>query len=302
MKTLLSRLVTTAAFALTMSFAPCDAVATEPSVSAPQQPEAQKLLELGVKALQSKQWEKAQRNLLEAWRIEKHYRIAANLGLVEIERGQFRSAAEYLVYCLRNESDMPESHKVAIRGLFEKASARIGTLDVRTDAMGATILVDGEVVGHTPIATIFVEPGKRTVTARMAGKAFVAQHVEIAAGEEQKVVILEEAPRPSPSPLQFEEEPSNWSMAAVPLGGLALAGFGVGVGCTVAMGEHGISAESRDNRQVGAVIGYGVGSAALLATMIVALWPSAPQKQKTGLFVAPVVGGGQGGVQVVGAF
>lgn len=300
MRKSLIRVLTTGALVAALSFTVSKADAEGAAASTPTQPEAQKQLEAGVKALQAKQWEKARRNLLQAWQIEKHCRIAANLGLVEIELQQYRNAAEHLVYCLRNENDLDEDRKTAVRELFEQAQAQVGTIDVRTDAVGATIFVDGEVVGHTPIAVIFVEPGRRTIAAKMAGKSFEEQPVDIAAGETRKVV-LPERPVVTPRPAQPKRPSSDWKSVAVPLGAvITLGGLGVGIGYSVAMSQDSLSPDVRTDKQIGAVIGYSLFSAGLASTVIMALWP-AERERKTGLFMAPVVGGGTSGVLVGGA-
>jgi hypothetical protein len=291
--------------AMTAMHVPVFAAATsDQAASVPTNPEAKKYLDAGIQAMREKQWEKAQASLLLAWRIERHYRIAANLGLVEIELEQYRNAAEHLGYCIRNDVGVSDKSKVVARELFDKARAKVGTIDVRTDAVGATILVDGEVVGHTPIAVIFVEPGQRTIGARMAGKSFEEQSVQVAAGQVLKVVIPEQPPPvQTMPPLRLREQTSDWKTVAVPLGGIvAAAGLGLGIGFTAISQEEGISSSLRSVRLGGAAIGYTLCGSALLVTLFMAFSSTEQPKQKAGLFVSPMVGGAQRGVLVGGAF
>lgn len=320
MRYLLSGFMMTGALIATMISAAPVVHAGGPGVVVAMQPEAKKHFDTGVKAIQANQLEKAREELLAAWQIEKHYRTAANLGRVEIELRQYRNAAEHLDYCLHNATEMTAEHKAAVQALFDEARAQVGTLDIRTAVPGATIFVDGHIVGYTPLEGVFVDPGRRTITARMTGKAFQEKPVDIAAGQTAEVVIVEPPPKPQaplspPPPTEPKEQAANWKYVAVPIGaGVAVVGFAVGIGYTVAwnqtanpspapsqVGQTGNVNKVHNENATRAAIGYAVGGTALLATVVMAAWPT-ERARRTGFFVAPVVGGGQGGIVVGGAF
>lgn len=300
MQNMRSYFVAIGTFVAAMNFAISRAEASEPTVSAAIQPLAEQHLKAGIKALKTKRWDKARDEFLLAWQIDKHYRIAANLGLVEIELRQYREAAEHLQYCLLSPTDMSDEHREALQELFNKARAQIGVIEVRTAETGATILLDGEVIGQAPISSIFVEPGRRTFTARMAGKSFEDKPVEIAAGQTLEVLIAEQPPELPPPPRK-ESRTLDWKMVAVPTGALiSAAGFGMGIGFAGSLNPQ-ISPEVRKERSTAAIIGFSVGGAALVTTVIMAFWPKEVPK-KTGFFIAPIVAGDQRGVHVGGAF
>src|SRR5262249_19005102 len=100
---------------------------------------------------------------LAAWSLKKHYQIAGNLGDCEVRLGRYRDAAEHLSYFLREyPANKPAERREDGRRLFEEARSKIGTIHVAVDPPGAKILVDGELVGESPLQEpLYVEPGSR---------------------------------------------------------------------------------------------------------------------------------------------
>lgn len=257
MKSSFSRAVVVGALVLTVVSLDREGRAAGPSASSPVQDEAKKHFNAGIQAMQSAQWEKARAELLLAWQSEANYRIAANLGRVELELGRHRDAAEHLTYCLRNATAMSAAHKAAVQALFDEARAKVGELRVKLSEPGAEVLVDGGVVGKTPIAGVFVEPGRRTITARKAGKTFEEKPVDIGAGQTAEVVILERRTTPasmskSTAPRRSDEQASRWKWWAVPTAaGVAAVGLGVGFGLRVRANGLSDDAEARGTELAG---------------------------------------------------
>ncbi len=321
MRSLLSNTLVNGAIVVALICAAPGVHASGPQAGPPLQVDAKKHFDVGVQAIRAKQWVTARQELLAAWQFERDYRIAAKLGRVEIELRQYRNAAEHLDYCLHHATEMNAEQKAAIQALFDEARAQVGTLDIRMAVRDATILVDDQVIGSTPLAAVFVEPGQRTITARKAGKTFQEKRVDIVAGQTAQIDIVEPPPEqpkalePSPPTPKIEEQTPNWKYVAVPIGvGVTVMGFAVGIGYSVVwkqnVDERPVQTQQTQTGHVnqvqtgnatGAAIGYAVGGTALVATVIMAAWPS-ERAQRAGLFVAPVVGGGQGGVVVGGAF
>jgi hypothetical protein len=105
-----------------------------------------------------------------SWDLKQSYDIAANLGNLELEQGLPRDAAEHLAFALRTVAvGVPEDRVAAIRGLLERARKLVGAATVKVNIAGAEILVDGVAVGRSPLSgEIFVDPGKRTIEARLS--------------------------------------------------------------------------------------------------------------------------------------
>src|SRR5712671_1904124 len=76
--------------------------AAAPAPTPAQQKEAEKLYEQGRKAAKASQWSKASEVYLQAFRIDRDWKIAASLGHAELQAGKHRDAAEHLTYALAN--------------------------------------------------------------------------------------------------------------------------------------------------------------------------------------------------------
>lgn len=127
-----------------------------------------------------------------AWSLKRTYDIAANLANAELQLGMKRDAAEHYAFCVRN---FPPTGGAAQREKtlrhFEEARQDVGALTLKVNVDGAEVLVDGHVMGRTPIAEeVFVEPGTRVVEVRLAGYATATQTVQAAKGARQVVTLV----------------------------------------------------------------------------------------------------------------
>ena len=138
----------------------------------------------------------------QAFKLKRSHDIAANLGYAEMKLGQRRDAAEHLAFAVKNwpPTGKAENRESAVHFLG-LAKAAVMTLRVVVNVEGATVLVDGKPVGTSPLENdVFVEPGTRTIGARLAGYADAEQAVQATQGGEQKVDLsLVAAPPPGPA-------------------------------------------------------------------------------------------------------
>jgi hypothetical protein len=175
-----------------------------------------------------------------SWDLKQSYDIAANLGNLELEQGMPRDAAEHLAFALRTVAvNVPEDRVAAIRGLLDRARKLVGTASVKVNIAGAEILVDGIAVGRSPLAgEIFVDPGKRTIEARLSPYTPAKAVVDVARASTVPVelVLVLAAPTASASasaaPLSSAAPiPTTTPRSMVPVGvGVAVAAAGLGVG------------------------------------------------------------------------
>lgn len=198
-----------------------------------------------------------------AWELKKSPDIAANLGQTELELGKMRDAAEHFAYALKNL--LPSStdrQRAALEEGLAKAKAEISALRLTVTPDGAEVLVDGRVVGTSPIAElVFVEPGEHIVLARRDG--FVTSETRIGAqkGAEQPVelalaaaqVPADSGAAPTPAaPLRDDTPPEsersrNLTPAYVATG-VAAVGLGLGIGFLfVANGKADDAAQIRND-------------------------------------------------------
>lgn len=106
-----------------------------------------------------------------AWALHHSYDIASNLGALELELGKPRAAAELLSYALSQfpaRGSTPQ--RAALEARFDEARKLVGVLRLRVSVAGAELAVDGEPIGRSPLTSaVFVTPGERVVSAKLAG-------------------------------------------------------------------------------------------------------------------------------------
>lgn len=140
----------------------------------------------GKDAARAKQWKAALDELEAAWRIMQHFQIAGTLGWVELELGHHRDAAEHLSYFLRHAEDVAADELQATSTMFSQARAKVTELSVHSNAAGVHLLVDGEEVRWPEAnAGVFVEPGRRTIEARLGERSSGPVVIEAKPGASQ---------------------------------------------------------------------------------------------------------------------
>ncbi|MBM4375183.1 MAG: hypothetical protein FJ095_08870, partial [Deltaproteobacteria bacterium] len=125
----------------------------------------------GVAAFDAKRYVEARDLFMQAYAMKRHPAVLLNLGLCEVRLGEADQGANHLQQFLREfEQATPQQKQNARDGINEaKKTAAYVIAIVDTD--GATVLVDGEAIGPSPLADpIFVKPGDHDVEARAEGK------------------------------------------------------------------------------------------------------------------------------------
>jgi hypothetical protein len=270
-----------------------------------------------------------------AWALQKSYDIAGNLGNVEVKLGKYRDAAEHLAFSLENFPPTgEEAQQKAIEKKLGEVLKEVGRLHVRVTAVGASaegarVTVNGKPAGTAPIAgTIFVEPGPAVVEVKRAGYLDAREQVVIEKGGEQSVTLT-----------LHVAGPPGWRPGAaltVSAGVLAVGGIAAGIGLTVAgngkqtdggtigatlgtgpvcVGAQATStscqslkndAASHDTLHKAALGSFIAGGVLAAATLGLGVWwatgPKDPASPRSGIRVAPVVGRGEAGLNVIGAW
>jgi tetratricopeptide (TPR) repeat protein len=255
----------------------------------------------------------------EALRLKKVHDIAANLGYAEMEQGKLGEAAEHLDFAVRTwpPTGKQDKRQWAVERLAT-VKKEVTTLTIQVGVIGAEVLVDGKVIGTSPLAgAVFVVPGGRTLEAKSRGYADARLVITAAKGAEQTVtlalVATPEATEAKPvappigSPTAVGSGATTGS-AAVPPGapppppparpmwpvalgaGAAAVLLGGGIAFTVVSNGH--RADSRDSQQALDAAGRYCGAGAD-PTACSALADSLSQTETfRGLAVAGFVGAG----------
>jgi len=125
----------------------------------------------GVAAFDTKRYGEARDLFLQAYAMKRHPAVLLNLGLAEIRVGDVDAGANHLQQFLREfEQATPQQRQNASAGIAEakKSSAYIISI---VDTDGAVVMVDGQVVGQSPLTDpVFVKPGEHDVEARANGR------------------------------------------------------------------------------------------------------------------------------------
>lgn len=127
----------------------------------------------------------------EAFRLKKSHDIASNLAYAELKLGKTRDAAEHLAFAVKNwpPTGKSENRASAVHWLGI-AKAAVTTVKITVSVEGATVLVDGKVIGTSPLDTeIFVEPGSMTVEAKLTGYKDARQTILATKGAELPVAL-----------------------------------------------------------------------------------------------------------------
>jgi hypothetical protein len=201
----------------------------------------------------------AREEYLAAFRLKQSHDVAGNLGNVELSLGMARDAAEHLSFAIRHYAptgSTPEQIEKARLRLAE-AKRQVGTVAVSVNVPGAEVLVDGVSVGRAPIeGELFVEPGKRTVSARLAGYEEARQAIDAGGGTDHQVALVlvgvVTAPVVTKPPSVAPAAPTVLGPGlqrrpvwpAIVGGALAAGGLGAGLGLTTAASGKRADAEA----------------------------------------------------------
>jgi hypothetical protein len=121
--------------------------------------------------------------LKEAAPPEKRAAILGALGLCELAQGKHRNAAEHLDRALRHREALTPDQRRRFEQGQKEAEREVGMLFVGANPPDAEVFLDGKSLGTSePTYMVFVEPGKHTVRARLAGYEDAAASVDVARG------------------------------------------------------------------------------------------------------------------------
>jgi tetratricopeptide (TPR) repeat protein len=243
--------------ALTIALtAVCPARGAEPpeaSASSSKSDEADALFRRGNDLYKEQRYAEAKSMYEMALGLKKSHDIAANLGYAELKLKQYRDAAEHLAFAVDN---WPPTVKGEKRRFAEErlaaAKQEVAMLTVEVNVTGATVLIDGKEVRIPRITRrVFVEPGPRTIEAKLSGYKDAKQMLQTAKGAELAVSLQLEALPPEPVVHAPPPEPVWWRRRdpRIIVAGGATAGAALiaGVIFTVAANGEASDAEEKED-------------------------------------------------------
>jgi hypothetical protein len=238
------RFASVALFVAALAVAPAGYAQDDPSRTAA----ARALFEEGMRAVDSREWERAVDRLSRSLELRASPVVRFNLGLALIEIGRFVEASEHFRSVQRETEAGSDAHRLSSERL-RAIEGRIGRL--RIEVTGARESVEVQLDGRAvPQALVGVaspaDPGERRVSLHRAGEEVASSSVTVASGE-LAVVTIDAPPPPAgepddarPDPLRdttpvasggVEQEWWFWTLMAVLVVGAAV---GIGAGVAVA--------------------------------------------------------------------
>jgi len=186
-------------------------------------------------------WTDAEKLFRQAWTLKQSYDIGGNLGIAELALSKYADAAEHLAFALKRfPANGKTGHRELLHEKLEQAKEHVGALAIKVSAPGAEVFVDGKRLGLAPLADlVFVEPGARTIEARLQGYETATETVTVMKGGSSDLALTlraTEGPRGLPS------ESHGPRLGIVVAGGVVTGvALAAGIGLLAAAGGKGAS-------------------------------------------------------------
>lgn len=194
--------------ACAFAFAPTAlAQGDEPDEAVVQQ--ARDLYSQGSEHARNGDWKRAYVSLKLSFELVRHWSTAASLGQCELELGRFADAATHLEYASR-ALPLDAEQREHVEAMLKRARAHVAGLVVQVNLNGATVSVDGDTIGKSPLSVpVFVAPGVHVVAASVNGRPAASQRLAVDAGEGRTITLaIGVAPAPPASPTESPTAPA----------------------------------------------------------------------------------------------
>jgi len=167
------------------------AVSSQPAPTPEEVQQAQARWKEGKAFFDAGNFEAARVAFRQAYTIFPHPAFLQNLGEAELRSGRYVEAARHLAQYLHLSTSGSPAQRDGAKTSLKKASEKLASIVIETNADDAEVRVDEEFVGRTPLGGLawFVEPGKHAVVARRSGYIDGTETVELSAGASKNVYV-----------------------------------------------------------------------------------------------------------------
>lgn len=156
---------------------------------------ARELWYRGVDAFRNGRYEEARQAFAECYALMPKSDVLRNLSISELQSGHYVDAARHLTVLLSGV-DLPANVREEATLRLQQAEAQVGRLNVNVDVPGATVAIDGQPVGHTPLdGPWYIEPGQHEITISKPGYPRDSRQIYALAGVAIPVTVLLESLR-----------------------------------------------------------------------------------------------------------
>lgn len=160
-------------------------------------------------------WDKAHAAFLAAWSLKKHWQIAGMLGHCDVQLGRYRDAAEHLSFAIRTGATNASPGELqALQELLSEAKRKVASVQVQVDAEAAEVLVNGRLVGTSPLFDpLFLDPGEHVFKARSGDRVSSEVSMTVGAGSAKEIMLrvdqVSQGPSAAPSVPEQHEAPAT---------------------------------------------------------------------------------------------
>jgi len=160
----------------------------------------------GVAAYKEGKFDEALAAFNEANRIKPNPVVLYNIGQAEAELGKSASAVNHFEQYLAGAKNIPGERRVEVKKEITRLSAKVAKLVVESPVAGAKVVVDGNVVGTTPLdKTLIIDPGAHRVVVSRAGYDDFALDITAPLGETYRLSAKLVKPKTAVAAVDTEE-------------------------------------------------------------------------------------------------
>lgn len=189
------------ALACSLSLSAFSVPAAEAAPTQQQLDQARERFQRGVDLYKEGNFDAALAEFTRAYELAPNYRILFNLAQTQLERHDSVAAWRLLYqYLEQGKDEISPERRAQVERDMEALQKRVAELRLQIDVAGAELMVDGVVVGVTPLKQpVWVNSGLRQVTVRKQGYRASTRSVSVPGGEPISVAIhLESDPSAAP--------------------------------------------------------------------------------------------------------
>lgn len=252
------------AFALLVSLASAPVRAQE---------EGRQLFEVGVAAYGRGNYAQALAAFEAAYAADRVPGVLYNIAMCQRALDRAAEAVNTFRRYLREDAgNIPADVAGEVRGTIEEMRPEFADLTILTDESGASVLIDDEAVGTTPLDDpVAVPPGEHTVLARLDDRS-ISRRVQVEGGErlsiELSLVEEPEPPQPPPTPPPEEPRLGWWFWTSLALAGAAAVGLSVTGGLALRSRSDYIDSQHLDLDAYDSAVALGQATDGLLGVAI----------------------------------
>jgi tetratricopeptide (TPR) repeat protein len=214
---------------------------------------AQQHFERGVSLYQEHAYEAALSEFQRAYQTAPRYELLFNIAQVHYQLHEYAAALhDFERYLEEGAYELGGERRAFVLREIAALRERVGTLSVQSSVPGASVLLDDEELGKTPLAPQRVDIGRHVLRVEHAEHRTVTRRIQIASGQAEHIEIALE-------PLRSEPRAAAASAPAEPVqrdapGGRRAALWTLGVGSLVLGAGAGASfaLAYRSNRELDA--------------------------------------------------